>query len=60
MRFAQMQNAKCRMQNFGRLRLAPLTLYSGGDTPPLLVSRFVCRRGGEFEVIGNSEEVIGR
>ena len=24
MRFAQMQNAECRMQNFGRLRLAPL------------------------------------
>ena len=34
------------MNNVGRLRLAPLTLYAGGETPPLRVSWFVCRRGG--------------
>ena len=34
------------MNNIGRLRLIPLTLYTGGETPPLRASRFFYRRGG--------------
>ena len=34
------------MNNFGRLRLVPLTLYAGAVTAPLRVSRFVYRREG--------------
>ena len=41
-----MQNAKGKRQNVGRLRLIPLTLYAGGETPPLRVSLIPHRRGG--------------
>ena len=34
------------MNNVGRLRLIPLTLYAGGETPPLRVSWFSYCRGG--------------